>query len=432
MDHRELIVFLLQIAAMLATALVCGHVARRMRLPAVLGELIGGILLGPTVLASVAPRLYETLFPASGSVALARDTIIRLGLLSFLFVAGLDIDVGRIRKLGWSVTWVSLFGVAVPFALGFGLVVGAPGMWTDGGTDTRLLAVFIGTALSISALPVIARILMDLRLTRTRLGTIVLSAAVIDDLVGWSLFALVLAEVSPVVGKARSAGATFLQVALLFLVVLTAGRWLGGRALRWARTLPSWPASFLTVVAVFVLLTAALAELIGVHALLGAFLVGVALAQTSGERDAAHEALHQVSISLFAPIYFVSVGLQANFARSFDPWLVVLLLAVACAGKVGGATLGARLSGTPMREALAIGFGMNARGAMGMILASVALAHRLIDERIFVALIVMAVVTSLVSGPIMHRMMFRSSPLARAWRAKAPLGGSVVDFEGDL
>jgi Kef-type K+ transport system membrane component KefB len=153
--------------------------------------------------------------------------------------------------------------------------------------------------------------------------------------------------------------------------------------------------------------------MLGIHAVLGAFLVGVALAQKSEKRNGAHEMVYQFSLSFFAPIYFVSIGLQANFAASFDPVLIGVVLVVACIGKVGGVSLGARLGGMSLRESMAVGFGMNARGAMGMILASVAHEQGLIDQRIFVALIFMAVVTSLLSGPIMHRLSLPSIPAPR-------------------
>jgi Kef-type K+ transport system membrane component KefB len=400
-----------------------------LHLPAVLGELVGGIVIGPTLFGALAPSSYVALFPSSGPVSMARDALIRVGLLCFLFVAGLEVNLGQMRKLGWTIAWTSLLGIAFPFATGFALVLAFPRHFgPQAAAHGVLYPLFLGTAMSISALPVIARILMDLSLTRTRLGMVVMAAATIDDLIGWSLFAVILSKVSPIgIEGERSLSGTLVQILLLFGLILTVGRWTGQKVLRWAKSRPTWPSGFMSVAAIAVLLTAALAEAIGIHAVLGAFLVGVALAQNNGKRDEAHEAIYQLAVSCFAPLYFVSIGLQADFARNFDPALVLLVLAVACIGKIGGVGLGAWLSKLSVRESLAVGFGMNARGAMGMILASLALEHGLIDQRMFVALIAMAFVTSILSGPIMHRLIARretvgASTLSEA-EAVAGLGG---------
>ena len=406
MTHHELVLFLAQIAVMLCVALVFGCLARRLGQPAVLGELVGGILLGATVLGALAPGLYAALFPAGGGAAVGRSAVVKLGMLFFLFVAGQEVALAQLWGKGRKVALISVLGMVVPFALGFGLVLLAPGLWGQPpGGRPLVLALFMGTALSISALPVIARILMDLKLMRTELGAAVMTAAMFDDLVGWLLFAMILGSVAP---GGPTGGFPWLGCGLVagaFAVALTVGRWAAQRALRWLRPRMPWPSGFIGVAAVLVLVTAAVFEGAGVHAALGAFLVGVALAPGAAERDEQHETISQFVTSFFgAPVYFVSLGLGVSFVTSFDWVLVLVVLAVACAGKLGGAVLGARLAGIPARQALAIGFGMNARGAMGMILASVAFENGIIDERIFVALIVMALVTSLLSGPAMQRL----------------------------
>jgi len=411
MGHHDLVLFFLQISVILAVALVFGQVARRLHLSAVLGELIGGILLGPTVFAAIAPQLYVRLFPSAGSTAVGRDAVIKLGLLLFLFVAGLEVNLAQVRQRGWSVVWTSLSGIVVPFGLGFGLVLLLPGLWTpQANSNVLVFALFMGTALSISALPVIVRVLMELDLTKRDLGMVVMAAATIDDLIGWLLFAVLLSTFR--MGDQQPDGGLWISLGLIlgFLAItLSVGRWIGPHARRWSQAHLRWPSGFIAMTAILVLVVGAIAETIGIHAVFGAFLVGVALAQTSEPRDQAHEVVYQFVTSFFVPIYFVSVGLQANFAANFDLLLVSLILVVACAGKIGGASFGAWIGRFPPREALAIGFGMNARGAMGMILASAALEYQLIDQRIFVALIIMALVTSVLSGPIMQRLLIVNS-----------------------
>jgi Kef-type K+ transport system membrane component KefB len=401
MSPNDMVTFFLQIAVMLFTALLFGQLMRKIHFPAVIGELIGGIVLGPTIWGWISPGTQLWLFPTSGPAFLGRDALIQVCMLFFLFAAGLEMNLGVIKKQRSSIAWTSLMGILIPFALGLGLVFLFPGLWgSHVQGNLALFALFMGTALSISALPVIARILMDLNLMKTEVGMIVMGAATVNDLIGWSLFALVLSSFAPQSVLRLPAYATFVLVLAIFVLMLTVGRTVGRKAQDWLKSHLPWPGAFLGLTIVFVLLMAALMELIGVHAVFGAFLVGTALSQNLDKRNEAHEMVYQFVMYFFAPLYFVSVGLRANFIQSFDPALVLAVLAVACAGKVIGVTLGARISRLPMRQAAAVGFAMNARGAMEMILATVARDAGLIDDRIFVALIVMALVTTLISGPM--------------------------------
>src|SRR5579864_4405827 len=187
--------FLLQIALLLAIGLLLGHAARRVRLPAVVGELLGGVLIGPTLLGRFFPHAERWLFGLTGPVAIARQGVLQLALLSFLFVAGLEVNLGQVRRQRWTVLSTSFFGIAVPFACGALFVRLFGDLWRQPiGTDH--LALFMGAALSITALPVIARILLDLDLGRTAFASLVLAAASIDDIVGWSLFATVVTAVT--------------------------------------------------------------------------------------------------------------------------------------------------------------------------------------------------------------------------------------------
>ncbi len=296
-------------------------------------------------------------------------------------------------------------GIAIPFIMGFGMVVFFPDLWGEhfkGGI--LFFAMFMGTALSISALPVIARTLMDLNLMKTDLGMIITGAATIDDLVGWSLFAFILSNFAHESIMNIPPYMTFILVILLFVFMLTIGRFLARKAQKLFRLHLPWPGSFLGITTVLILLAAACAELIGIHAVFGAFLVGLAFSQNLEVRDEAHEMIYQFVMYFFSPLYFVSIGLRANFVGSFDPVLVLVVLVIACLGKVLGVTLGLVISKMPLRQSVAIGFGMNARGAMEMILATVAKDAGLIDDRVFVALIITALVTSMLSGPVMKRL----------------------------
>jgi len=398
-------------------ALIFGQLIRRIHQPTVLGELIGGILLGPTVFGSFAPGLYSWLFPHHPGIIQAREAVIRIGMLFFLFVAGLEINLTHLRRRRWSVLCISFLGCLLPFSLGSGSVFLFPNFWGQSERASLLtFALFIGTALSISALPVISRILIDLGLLRHELGVVIMSAATIDDLVGWSLFAVLLNGLNGHQLGSRL-GTTLAGVLIVSVLTVTLGRWLGQPVLRWVRRSFVWPSGFLGAIIVLILVSAAFAEALGIHAIFGAFLVGVALHHVfeQQEEHAAREIIHQFALSFFAPLYFVSVGLKANFATQFDLPLVLLVILLAAVGKVGGASIGAWMSKMPSRDGLAIGFGLNARGAMEIVLASVALEFKLIDQRIFVALVTMALITTLLSGPLLQSLAQPNRSQSMGW-----------------
>jgi len=412
-DHHALILLFVQLAVMLLAAVVGGEAMRRLHQPAVIGELVGGIVLGPTIFGSLAPHAYAQVFPANPSLVLARQSLLSVGMLFFMLMAGLEVKLTQIGQRKRQVALTSILGLLVPMGVGIASVPFFSSVWgpAAGGTGWAF-SLFVGTALSISALPVIARILMDLKLIHHELGLVVMTAAALDDVIGWTLFALILNVLVPAQAADSSAGwpAILRNLGLLaafVAAVLLAGRRWGGPFLGWLRAHVSWPAGFIGVAAVVMLAAAAVTESLGIHAVFGAYLVGVAFGHTlgPGEQNDAHDVIHQFAMSFFAPLYFVSVGLRADFARNFDLALVLLVVVVACVGKIAGASLGAWLGGMARREALATGFAMNARGAMEIILASVALEAGLIDQRVFVALVVMALATSALGGPAIKRLL---------------------------
>ena len=407
LQSNDLIILLFQISVMLGSALLFGQLMRRLNQPSVLGELVGGIIIGPTVLGFFAPGIYSALFPANPGIIQERDILLKVGMLFFLFSAGLEINLTQVQQRKSKILLISAFGFFIPFLIGYGAVFLFPDYWRSATTNGLLnLALFVGTALSISALPVISRILMDLRLLDQEVGIVVISSATIDDLIGWSLFAVIISSFGTT-NSDRNFVTILIGVVLFAAVLIGFGRLLGWSILKWASNALSRPSGLISLMAIYILFAAATAEAIGIHAIFGAFIAGVSLNaafKNHGERHT-QEIIHQFVISFFAPLYFVSIGLKANFLANFDLPLVVLVIAIATIGKVGGVSLGAMVSGISLREAFAIGFGMNARGAIEMILATIALEHKLIDQRIFVALVSMALVTSLVSAPLMQLLM---------------------------
>jgi Kef-type K+ transport system membrane component KefB/mannitol/fructose-specific phosphotransferase system IIA component (Ntr-type) len=408
LTHDELIATFLAIGTLIAAARLLGEVARRFGQPAILGEILAGVLLGKTVLDQQWPQLYTYLFPETGGAAVVRDGIGKLAVTLFLLVAGMEVDLSSVWRQGRTALTVSIAGIIIPAAVGFSVAAFAPALLeNETGVDSMHFAYFFATALSISALPVIAKTLMDLNLFRSDLGMVVMSSAIFEDLVGWIMFAVVLGLIGTGPDRAHSITETITWTLAFAFGMLTIGRWLLNRILPYIHAYASWPGGVLGFVLVLALFGGAFTEWIGLHAVFGSFMVGVALGDSPHLRERTRATIDQFVSFFFAPLFFASIGLQVNFIANFSPALVAIVLVIACIGKIVGCGLGARLSGFRWREATAVGFAMNSRGAMEIILGLLALQYGVIGQRMFVALVVMALVTSLISGPLIVRALNR-------------------------
>lgn len=415
LQPEDITALLLALGVLLALARLLGELARTLGQPAVVGEILAGVVLGPTVLGAVSPAAEAALFPTHGGLGPVLDGIAVVSIVLFLLVAGMEVDLFRVLRLGRVAVAVSAGGLAVPFALGFAAVFAAPGLLRrQPGQDPLAPALFFAVALAISALPVIARTLLDLDLFRTDVGQVTVAAAMVDDLAGWFVFGIVLALMGRGGVVRHSVGSTIALTLGFALLMLTVGRWAIHRHLDWLHRHFSWPGGVLGFSLALAFFAAAFAEWIGVHAVFGSFLVGIALGDCEHFGHEMRETTERFASFLFAPLFFASIGLRVDFARSFDAVLVLSVLALACVGKFAGAGAAARLAGMPPREAWAVAAAMNARGGMEIILGLVALQRGVIGESLFVALVVMALVTSMLSGPLMQRLLRGRWRLPRA------------------
>lgn len=406
MSAHDFSIFALQVALMLACALAGGYLMRRIHQPAVLGEMLVGVFIGPTVLGTLAPDMFAELFPATGATALVRGGMIKLGMLFFLFTVGLEIHLADVARVGYRALVIGSIGSVVPLLGGIGAVYAFPDIWGPQAAQNRFIyGLFIGAAMANTANPVLARILLELNLLKANIGTTLMTATIVDDLISWSLLAVVFSEFSPNTPLVETAHAwNSVLVVLFFVGILVAGRYLSTPLLHWVRRHVLWPSGFIAVLCIMVLISAALAEELGIHAFLGPFLLGVALAPTQ-EQEQAFDVVNHFVMSFFVPLYFVSLGLSANFATHFDWVLVLLITGVACTTKLSSVFVGARLSGLDRRTSLAVGFGMNARGAIGVLLAALGREHGVINEPVYVALVLMAILTSLIASPAMKMLL---------------------------
>lgn len=408
MSSAEFVDLLTQVGVMLLAGIGLGFVMRKLKQPSVVGEMAAGILLGVTVLGSAAPGVYEWIFDSGDLVASTRGDIIKVGMLFFLFVAGSEVDLSDIKSLGRSSAIIGLIGTVLPILMGIGVVYATMGLWGD--PPHRLaFSAFIGMNLANSANPVLARILIDLGLMKSRIATMMMTATVVDDLVNWTLYAVILGSLTTGGGGAsdRGLGVDLLLVALLFVVVLVGLRWAAPKMVAIARRHLAWPNGYIAVVGVSIIVVSAASEAIGVQAFLGAFLCGVAFSGVAGGEGATgQKSLTHVAIGFFAPLFFVSMALKTDFVDNFDLRLVVLVIVVALVSKLVSVLIGVKAAGLPIgREAWAIAWGLNARGATGIILAATGREAGIITDEVFVALVVMAIVTSMLSGPMMVRSL---------------------------
>jgi mannitol/fructose-specific phosphotransferase system IIA component (Ntr-type) len=269
------------------------------------------------------------------------------------------------------------------------------------------LALFIGTAMSITAVPVISKTLMDLGLYRTDFGMVIVASAMVNDIIGWILFALVLSTLGVRSGFGLAVSHTTVLVLAFVVGMLTVGRALIHRVLPWIQAHLTWPGGVMGAAITLAFFAAAFTEASGVHAVLGAFLAGVAIGDSSHLREQTRRNISHFISFVFAPLFFATIGLRMNFFTNFDLKIVVAVLVVACTGKLIGCMAGARLAGMSRREAWATGIGMNARGTMEIVLGTLALESGLISEPLFEALIVMALVTAVLPGPALQFLLKR-------------------------
>jgi Kef-type K+ transport system membrane component KefB len=385
--------------AILIPARVLGEVCRRYKLPAIIGEIFAGIIVGPTLLGAFFPEVFKNLFLAAPQAYGAFDGIANIGIILLMFIAGFEVDLKQIRQNGKQALAISLTGILFPFA------IGSISVWflynshfANSGSNQLVTSLFFGTALSITALSVIAKILLDLDLLKTKIGNIVLTAAMVDDFLGWILFSIIIKMMNA--GKEEASFWSVIIVVLFAGFMLTGGRWIVHRLLEMAGKSQKIGRVF-TVAVCLCFIGAVTTEYLGVRGVFGAFLVGIAISDSEYFTAKHKDILHQFTINVLAPLFFASVGLRLNFIANFNLEIVVIILVIACLAKLIGAGIGGAASGMSKNESIAVAFGMNARGSQEIVLGLIALQAKIITEPVFEGLVVMTVVTMVISGPIM-------------------------------
>jgi Kef-type K+ transport system membrane component KefB/nucleotide-binding universal stress UspA family protein len=405
---------LLQLGLLLIVARVGAALSRLVGLPAVVGELAAGIVLGPSVFGHYAPRAFAVVFPQTPDQFHLLETVGVLGIVLLLLLTGLETDLKLLKNLGRAALVASVLGMLVPFVSGFGLGLWMPDDYLAQPDRRGLFASFLATAMAISAMPVIAKILMDLDLTRRNIGLVILSAGVVDDTAGWLVLS-VIAGAATAGGGVQLAG---LGMTVAFMVVfLIAMAVVAYPLLRFGMRIISRFHSIdgeMVVIVSFTFLCAAATERIGVHAVFGAFIAGALLRQLPDlNRDTVHR-LESFVFAILAPVFFGIVGLNVNLwsLAGGGGSMLAIVLAIACFGKLAGCTLGGVWGGLSKWEAVSIAVAMNARGAMGLVVASIGLSLGILNEQMFSIIVVVAIATSFMA-PIGLRLTMRMVQMTR-------------------
>lgn len=397
---------LLALVVIILTARLFAYLCRFVRQPAVVGEIAAGLALGPSLLGKVAPALSHSLFGHDDAMS-AIAVLAHLGLIFLLFLVGLEFDFGHLRWHGRSAIVIGMVGLAVPFGLGAALAQ-ALRLELAQSAEPIGFTLFMGTATAITAIPVLARIMMELNITATRLGTVTMAAAAIEDACGWIILAaiasFVQAKFDPwqTVLTSLLTGAFFLV--MLFLVRPVLRCWVR-YVMRHDKDLG--PSSF-AILIVIVFLCAIATNIIGIFAIFGAFLLGCVLSDEAEFKTAIMGQMRNFIGSLFLPIFFTFTGLRTDVGTltSAMAWLLAgLVCLTGVAGKLGGCMLAARVSGFKTRDAVCVGALMNTRGLMELIVINVGRELGIIPESIYCMLVLMALVTTLMTVPLIYAFL---------------------------
>lgn len=407
-EEHALLVFWVGLFVIVVLARVLGALARRFGQPAVIGELAAGIVLGPSLLGRVAPGVFDWLFPPDEVQTAMLFTVGWLGVVFLLVVTGYETDLGLIRRLGRAAGIVSTGSLVVPMAAGLGVGFVMPTMFLGGAQDRTVFALFLAAALSISSLPVIAKILGDMGLMRRDFGQLTLAAGMANDVVGWILLGVVagLAQAGSI--ELGAVATTLAGLVAFFAVAFTVGQgafdWLMSRI----RLGDAPPIAATGLVVALALGAGAVTQWLGVEAVLGAFVAGVLVGRSRLRSHSVIEPIENVTTIFLAPVFFATAGLRVDLGLLADAevlaWAIVVVV-VASLGKFVGSLVSARIAGLPSREGLSLGIGLNARGALEIVIATVGLSLGVLNQASYTVVVLMALATSMAAPPLLRRVL---------------------------
>jgi len=403
--HSDILILLFQLFLLLLFARVFGELFQRMGQPTVVGEILAGVVLGPSLLGAT-PFFSDLMIVQSTNGTNLLEVVSLMGAMLLLLITGLETDLALIKHHSRSAFGTAIGGLILPLILGFGFCFLIPDSLLVDPAQRIVFSLFLATSISVSAIPVIAKVLIDLNLIRRDIGQITIAAGMIDDTAAWILLSIVLGLIEFGVVTAQNVLFSVGKVLLFLSVSFVAGKWIAAKVVSFAQNSIKSRYKFLTILILFSFGFGAIAQSLRLEAVLGAFIAGIIFSRIPAVPKEAIERIESFTFGIFAPIFFAAAGLKVSLEPLLNPELLLIgigLIVVATLSKVAGAYIGARWVGRSDHwTALSFGAGLNARGAIQIIVATIGLSFGIISQEIFSLIIIMAVVTSIMA-PFMLR-----------------------------
>jgi Kef-type K+ transport system membrane component KefB/nucleotide-binding universal stress UspA family protein len=430
------LLFVAQIVVLILVGRLLGEVMLRFKQPAVMGQLIAGLMLGPSLLGAVFPDWQHALFPAAKEQKAMLDGIAQFGILMLLLLTGMETDLKLVKQTGWASVFASLAGIVVPFACGVALGELLPDSILPDPGKRLITSLFLGIALSIASVKIVATVIREMNFTRRTVGQVILASAIIDDTVGWIITAIIFSLALQGQVDAFSVAKSVLGTLVFMGLSFTIGRRVVFSIIRWVND--TFVSDFAVITAILLIMgtMAMITDLIGVHTVLGAFVAGILIGESPILTRHIDEQLRGLIIAFFMPVFFATAGLSADLTILKDPALLALtagLIVIASLGKFGGAFVGGKLAGLTRQESLALGCGMNARGSTEVIIATIGLSMGALSQNLFTMIVTMAVITTMAMPPTLRwalaRIPMRKDEKQRLEREEQEEKGFVSNLE---
>ncbi len=428
---RSEAILVADVVLLMAVGRLLGEGMQRLGQPALMGQLLAGIMLGPSLLGWVWPQAHALLFPADPTQKGMIDGVSQIGILMLLLLTGMETDLKLVRKSGFAAVAISLSGIALPFACGFALGQFLPTSLLPGDGSRLVPSLFLGTALSISSIKIVAMVVREMNFMRRNLGQIIVATAIIEDTMGWVIIAITFGIAGTGGGvNPLELAKTIAGIALFLLFCFTVGRRLVFAAIRWAND--SFRSEFpvITMILVIMGIGALITQMLGVRTVLGAFMAGVLIGESPILTGHIEQQLRGMIAAFFMPVFFGMSGLSANLTILRDPYLAILTLAlvlIASVGKFSGAFVGSLISRLKWRQGVALGCAMNARGSTEVIVASIGLSMGALSQHLYTMIVTMAVLTTMAMPPML-RAALAGMPMSE--EEKARIARETIDESG--
>jgi Kef-type K+ transport system membrane component KefB/nucleotide-binding universal stress UspA family protein len=432
----SILLFVAQLAVLMLVGRLIGEAMLRVKQPAVMGQLVAGLVLGPSLLGALWPDFQHALFPAAKEQKAMLDGIAQFGILMLLLLTGMETDLKLVKQTGRASAYASLAGIVLPFACGVALGQALPDSMLPDPGKRLITSLFLGTALAIASVKIVATVIREMNFMRRTVGQVILASAIIDDTVGWMITAVIFSLALQGHVDAFSVTKSVLGTIVFMGLSLTVGRRIVFSIIRWVNDTFVSDFAVITAILAIMCLMAITTDLIGVHTVLGAFVAGILVGESPILTRHIDEQLRGLIIAFFMPVFFGIAGLSADLTILKDPTVLLLtvgLVVIASLGKFGGAFAGGKLGGLTLRESFALGTGMNARGSTEVIIATIGLSMGALSENLFTIIVAMAIITTMAMPPTLRwalaRLPMRRQERQRLEREEMEAKGFVPKLE---